>query len=269
MRRALQCRRQLAISSSYFESCKEGARTPNRLGYLRRRTIDLQILQFALAIDAAVTTKRDHHLFCRAGFLILCKQRTHQNFMSNAMPQSQTVLRGSMNTPIGELLVFTLDGRVIAIEFRDRGYAEARIRRFLPQVTFVDGEISAGAYHALQDYFETGRTNAFQQLVIEPFGSSFQLQVWDELRKIPTGTVTSYGKIATAIGRPGAFRAVGAANGQNPIPIIIPCHRVIGSDRSLTGYGSGLDRKQWLLWREGFEASGGKHPHQGVFPWAE
>ena len=132
------------------------------------------------------------------------------------MPQSQTVLRGSMNTPIGELLVFTLDGRVIAIEFRDRGYAEARIRRFLPQVTFVDGEISAGAYHALQDYFETGRTNAFQQLVIEPFGSSFQLQVWDELRKIPTGTVTFLRQDRN--GHRQAWRFQSGGGGERPEP---------------------------------------------------
>lgn len=171
-----------------------------------------------------------------------------------------------METPIGELLVFSTGDRVVAIEFLDRGHAEARIRRFIPGPTFADGAIPAQALRALQAYFETRNCDAFAELQIEPFGTAFQRRVWNELRKIPASTVTSYGAIAKAIGRPGASRAVGAANGQNPIPIIIPCHRVIGTDRTLTGYGSGLDRKAWLLGREGIDLNRIAHD-QAELPW--
>jgi methylated-DNA-[protein]-cysteine S-methyltransferase len=173
-----------------------------------------------------------------------------------------------MVTPIGELLVFSIGDRIIAIEFLDRGHAEARIRRFMPGVAFVDGPIPAPALSALRTYFDTGKCDAFDDLPIEPFGSPFQLRVWEELRKIPSGAITSYGAIAKAIGRPNASRAIGAVNGQNPIPIIIPCHRVVGTDRSLTGYGSGLDRKAWLLVREGVDLNRGENSVQGELPWA-
>jgi len=84
-------------------------------------------------------------------------------------------------------------------------------------------------------------------LPLAPEGSDFQRQVWDELRRIPFGETTSYMAIAKRIGDPRQVRAVGSANGRNPISIIIPCHRVVGSDGSLVGYGGGLDRKRWLL----------------------
>ena len=82
---------------------------------------------------------------------------------------------------------------------------------------------------------------------LRPRGSTFQKQVWQALSEIPYGETTSYGKVAVSIGHPDGARAVGLANGQNPIPIIVPCHRVIGADGSLTGYGGGLDAKRWLL----------------------
>ena len=184
------------------------------------------------------------------------------------MDDNPPFVRGSMATPIGELLVFSLDQRIVAIEFRDRGHAEARIKRFIPDAIFGEGPIPARTLDALRIYFDTGDCRGFEDLPIEPYGSAFQLRVWDELRKIPAGAVTSYGTIARNVGRPGSARAVGAANGQNPIPIIIPCHRVIGTDRKLTGYGSGLDRKAWLLAREGVDLSRGEHSEQGEFPWA-
>jgi methylated-DNA-[protein]-cysteine S-methyltransferase len=89
------------------------------------------------------------------------------------------------------------------------------------------------------------------QLPLKAHGTPFQLRVWEALRKIPYGVTTSYGKLAAELGDPRATRAVGLANGRNPIPIIIPCHRVIGADGSLTGYGGGMQRKQWLLALEG------------------
>jgi methylated-DNA-[protein]-cysteine S-methyltransferase len=101
----------------------------------------------------------------------------------------------------------------------------------------------------LTAYF-AGKLRTFD-LPLAPNGTEFQRKVWTALTKIPYGTTTSYAAIARSIQSAAAIRAVGAANGRNPIPIIVPCHRVIGSDGSLTGFGGGLDRKRWLLHHEG------------------
>ena len=106
------------------------------------------------------------------------------------------------------------------------------------------------ALRALHEYFE-GQRKSFDELTLAPAGTSFQLRVWQELLRIPYGETTSYGQLARQIGRPSASRAVGMANGRNPIGVIIPCHRVIGADGSLTGYGGGLPMKEWLLHHEG------------------
>ena len=104
----------------------------------------------------------------------------------------------------------------------------------------------------MDEYFK-GNRNKFL-LNLDPEGTEFQRRIWQQLEKIPFGEVVSYGQIADAIGNPKASRAVGSANGKNPIAIIIPCHRVIGSDGSLTGYGGGLWRKEWLINHErGFQ----------------
>ena len=108
----------------------------------------------------------------------------------------------------------------------------------------------AAALSALGEYFE-GRRKSFDELVLAPAGTSFQLRVWQQLLRIPYGETTSYGELARQIERPSASRAVGMANGRNPIGVIIPCHRVIGADGSLTGYGGGLPMKEWLLHHEG------------------
>ena len=106
-----------------------------------------------------------------------------------------------------------------------------------------------GAYGAartqLQAYF-AGHRQAFD-LPLAPDGTAFQLAIWQELGRIPFGTTISYGELARRIGRPSASRAVGAANGANPIPIIVPCHRVIGANGDLTGFGGGIETKKWLL----------------------
>jgi len=97
----------------------------------------------------------------------------------------------------------------------------------------------------LDEYFKGRRRKFKLPLLLE--GTDFQKAVWRQLKKIPFGQTASYGDVARAIGRPGAFRAVGNANNKNPIPLIIPCHRVIGSDGKLVGFGGGIWRKQWLL----------------------
>lgn len=108
--------------------------------------------------------------------------------------------------------------------------------------------VLADAVRQLREYFE-GAREVFD-LPLEPEGTPFQREVWAALSAIPFGETTSYSEIATRIGRPDAVRAVGSANGQNPIPIIIPCHRVIGADGSLMGFGGGLPMKKWLLRHE-------------------
>jgi len=100
----------------------------------------------------------------------------------------------------------------------------------------------------IAEYFDGKRKEFF--LNTDPQGTPFQKKVWQQLEKIPFGELASYKEIARAIGKPEAFRAVGSANGKNPIAIIIPCHRVVGSDGNLTGYGGGLWRKKWLIAHE-------------------
>jgi methylated-DNA-[protein]-cysteine S-methyltransferase len=109
----------------------------------------------------------------------------------------------------------------------------------------ADDAVLEKAADQLAEYFEGDRTSF--DLELELIGTPFQVDVWSALREVPYGETTSYGSIAETIGRPSAVRAVGAANGRNPISIIVPCHRVIGADGSLTGYGWGVDRKSWLL----------------------
>lgn len=105
------------------------------------------------------------------------------------------------------------------------------------------------AVKQVSEYF-AGTRHEFD-LPVRLSGTEFQREVWRELKNIPFGQTVSYGDVARAIGKPSAVRAVGAANGDNPVSIIVPCHRVIGSDGGLTGYGGGLERKEWLLKHEG------------------
>lgn len=104
------------------------------------------------------------------------------------------------------------------------------------------------------DAYFAGALTTFD-LPLAPKGTPFQLEAWEALQSIPYGTTTTYGRIADKIGRADAVRAVGAANGQNPIPIVIPCHRVIGANGSLTGFGGGLEMKRWLLGHESGQCS--------------
>jgi len=110
-------------------------------------------------------------------------------------------------------------------------------------------EITQHAVIQLKEYFE-GKRSSFE-IPLRPAGSQFEQKVWSELQRIPFGSTTTYGNIARKLGDVNSVRAVGRANGRNPIPVIIPCHRVVGSDNSLTGYSGGLERKEWLLSHEG------------------
>lgn len=140
------------------------------------------------------------------------------------------------DAPVGPLLLAVDD---------DGAVAEIRFRGQPPDDWTPDGAALRPVAEQLDAWF-AGRIRSFD-LPLAPRGTEFQMSVWRALREIPYGETTTYGELARALGRPAASRAVGAANGANPIPIIIPCHRVIGSDRSLTGFGGGLPTKRWLL----------------------
>jgi methylated-DNA-[protein]-cysteine S-methyltransferase len=145
-----------------------------------------------------------------------------------------------LDTPIGELLLAGDEDGLCLV-----GFPEGPMRHE-PEPDWIFAEKPlAEARAQLSDYF-AGERKTFD-LKLNPGGTEFQLEVLEELQRIPYGTTTSYGEIAKRIGRPKAVRAVGAANGRNPIPIIIPCHRVIGSTGSMTGFGGGIPTKEALL----------------------
>ena len=160
------------------------------------------------------------------------------------------VIVDAHQSPIGPLTAAERGGRVCLLHFGadgpevdpilERWYpGEPRVRRALPQVA-----------EALRRYFG-GDLAALDAVPAELNGTPFQKSVWQALRRIPPGATISYGELARRIGQPTSVRAVGAANGANPVAVIVPCHRVIGSNGTLTGYGGGLDRKRWLLAHEG------------------
>ena len=150
-------------------------------------------------------------------------------------------------TALGELTMFARDRALCALGFTDRrdGLVAALERRF-GRFTTHQSRDPAGAVTALTAYAQ-GDLAALETLEVDPGGTPFQQRVWRALREIPAGRTTSYAALAGTIGSPRAMRAVGAANGRNPIAIVIPCHRVIASDGTLHGYGGGLERKQMLL----------------------
>jgi methylated-DNA-[protein]-cysteine S-methyltransferase len=146
-------------------------------------------------------------------------------------------------SPIGELLLLS-DGEALTTVLIEPSGHEVEAGLGQRQ---DDGPLVA-ACQQLRAYFAGERIDF--DLPLAPCGTDFQRRVWDELRRIPFGATTSYRELARRIGHPTAVRAVGAANGRNPLPIIVPCHRVIGADGTLVGYGGGLERKQWLLRHE-------------------
>src|SRR3984893_7384261 len=158
-----------------------------------------------------------------------------------------------IKTPTGRMVIVTTDEHWLrAVDWEDH---EPRMQRLLRRhygtnAILCEMSCPSAARRSLQAYFE-GDLDAVTCLPTATNGTDFQRTVWDALRRIPVGHTISYGALAVQIGRPTASRAVGLANGANPIAIVIPCHRVIGANASLTGYGGGLDRKRWLLAHEG------------------
>jgi methylated-DNA-[protein]-cysteine S-methyltransferase len=157
-------------------------------------------------------------------------------------------------SPLGPMMMVTDDEeRLRALNWED---GEAKMHRILrtqygvDQVRFIVRGSPSRCRRALEAYF-SGTLRAIEEVVVETGGTAFQREVWAALRRIPLGQTLSYGLLAAQIGRPKAVRAVGLANGSNPVGIVVPCHRVIGADASLTGYGGGMERKRWLLEHEG------------------
>jgi methylated-DNA-[protein]-cysteine S-methyltransferase len=150
---------------------------------------------------------------------------------------------GVVPSPLGDLIVFGDADGIAALAFADSRKA-ANADHPIERDDAAFGE----ARKQLEAYF-AGELTRFE-LNLQPHGTPFQKRMWTALQHIPYGQTTTYGKLAINLGHPRAVRAVGLANARNPIPIVIPCHRVIGADGGLTGYGGGLQRKQWLLAHE-------------------
>jgi O-6-methylguanine DNA methyltransferase len=155
-------------------------------------------------------------------------------------------------TPVGEvLLVSDAQGMLRALDFADHtARMERLLRLHYGAASLTPGGAPQGIRAALLRYFE-GELNVLECIPWRTGGTQFQRSVWRALTQIVAGTTTTYGALARSLGVPGAARAVGLANGSNPVGIVVPCHRVIGADGTLTGYGGGLPRKQWLLQHEG------------------
>lgn len=172
--------------------------------------------------------------------------------MAAVQPDTLMLTLDRIASPVGEVLLVTdVDGAVRALDFADY---EPRMMRLLgrhaPGAVLVAGRAPESLRAAIQAYFG-GDVRALDAVWVRTAGTAFQRAVWAALRAIPAGQTRSYGQLAAAIGAPRAVRAAGLANGQNPIALIVPCHRVIGANGTLTGYAGGIERKSWLLRHEG------------------
>lgn len=167
----------------------------------------------------------------------------------------QRFILDRLETPIGTMLI-GVDARE-RLRIADFADYEPRMRTLLRRqyaahsgAVLAEGRAPKTIRDALAAYF-SGELAAIDSIAVETGGTDFQRRLWHALRDIPPGQTTTYGALAARLGAPQAVRAIGAANGANPISIVLPCHRVIGADSRLTGYGGGIARKKWLLTHEG------------------
>jgi len=171
------------------------------------------------------------------------------------MAKPPPLLIDRTETPIGELIVVAdEDGHLRAVDWTEH---EARMHRLLRLQCGAEPPLRpsrdpSGLTGAMAAYFAGDRA-VIDRLPVRTGGTAFQRAVWEALRAIPCGTAITYAELARRIGRPTAVRAAGHANGANPVGIVVPCHRVVGTNGTLTGYGGGLARKEWLLAHEGYE----------------
>ena len=161
------------------------------------------------------------------------------------------LLTDSITSPIGDVLL-VIDGvDLCALDFADCSQRMMTLlKRHYGPVRLTHSENPCGYSDLVRRYF-SGDYRSLDAIPVSTGGTAFQQQVWAALRTIPIGETRSYGELAAQLGKPTAYRAVGATNALNPVGIVLPCHRVIGADSSLTGYAGGLERKRWLLQHEG------------------
>jgi methylated-DNA-[protein]-cysteine S-methyltransferase len=162
-----------------------------------------------------------------------------------------TILSDRIPTPIGDMILLAADGVMLLLEFIDaEGRVEREVKARFGDVQLVPTKNPFGFSERIANYF-AGDLHTIDDIPTDGGGTEFQRRVWAGLRQIPCGVTISYGELATRLGDKNAMRAVGLANGRNPISIVVPCHRVIGANGSMTGYGGGMARKEWLLRHEG------------------
>ena len=161
------------------------------------------------------------------------------------------LLTDRISTPIGDMILVARDGVLLLLEFEDAGERVARklMKRFSVH-ELQSGANPFGLSDKIRAYYD-GDLHVIDDILADGGGTAFETSVWQQLRRIPLGETISYGELAKRLGNANAMRAVGLANGKNPVAIVVPCHRVIGANGTLTGYGGGLHRKEWLLRHEG------------------
>lgn len=208
--------------------------------YLRMRRLSLELgtVWMHANTDARVSPKSRFEKLIHQKAPNLAKQSAELSLLVNRIV-----------TPLGPMVVAANDTGIVLLEFADRRMLETQLIRvkriYKCQFRVGVNSVMQQLAREMTEYFEGIRT-CFN-VSMSDSGSEFQNSVWDQLKQIPTGTTSTYKILAKQIRKPRAVRAVGKANGDNRLTILIPCHRVIGSDGSLTGYGGGLDRKMWLL----------------------
>ena len=162
-----------------------------------------------------------------------------------------TITFATTDSPIGKLTVAARGSKVCLVHFGPISQSvRAALTAWYPEAKVEPGDDPGRVVSVLARYFD-GELTSLDEVEVDLDGTPFQQRVWNALRTVAAGTTTSYAQLAGRVGAPAAVRAVGAANGANPVAVVLPCHRIIGSNGSLTGYGGGLDRKRWLLQHEG------------------
>ncbi len=161
------------------------------------------------------------------------------------------LMTDTISSEIGEILIVAHRRAMVAVDFA--GYGE-RLKRSLRarygEVELKHSKDPNGYASKIRAYF-AGDIDALDEIDVDIGGTPFQAKVWNELRRVRAGTTATYGEIAERVGNPKAVRAVGSTNGRNPLTLVVPCHRIIGANGTLTGYAQGLDKKRWLLAHEG------------------
>jgi methylated-DNA-[protein]-cysteine S-methyltransferase len=156
----------------------------------------------------------------------------------------------TIDSPVGRLTIAARGRKVSLVHFgADTDRVQSVLKAWYPGSTTESAADPGGAASVLRRYFD-GDLESLDEIQVELHGTPFQQRVWMALRTVKAGTTLSYSELAERVGSPSAIRAVGAANGANPVAIVLPCHRIIGRNGSLTGYGGGLERKHWLLQHE-------------------